>query len=185
MYDLGSGPPKALDEDDVTFLAEYDLTKQRARLEREMAEREELARFEAERARLVYTAQESVILPAPTASSPSSISSPPPSSSTSSSSASASIKTKPGITQKKKTGLLGVSVIQVAPKRKQPEAATSNSNAGSESKSPTKTKRTDERGDEDTHKKQKHSQEEKPKERPTDDSEESDDEGGGLKLVDY
>lgn len=152
----------------MTFLAEYDLARQRQMLEREQAERDELARFEAERAKLVYTTEEIVLPTAPTlssrrssASSPSSSPSASPSSSSSTSSSS-----RPPVTQKKKAGLLGVSVIQVASKRKQADLPKP---AGEKHESDTKT----------TNKKPKHE-----KDNQTDENS-SGDEGEGLKLVDY
>jgi hypothetical protein len=159
------GPPKALDEDDVAFLAEYDLTRQRHLALREQEERDELARFEAQRATIVYSAEEPEPIPLLSALlSPSSATT----------ATSTTLATSP--VPPKKKGIMGVSIIKVAPKRKQPDGAvpplqkttTATIAVIKASPTPEKKQKTD-------------TNEEKKKNEGSDD----DDEGGGFKLVDY
>lgn len=180
-------PPKALDEDDVAFLAEYDLTRQRHLALREQEERDELARFEAQRATIVYTADEPEPLVLPTFLSTTSSTSTSPSSTSSSTSASTS-SSKATAAPAKKKGIMGVSIIQVTPKRKQPEAAAQTQTKKTtatigviKATTPTTTEAAKkQKRDEDNNEKKK------TKESQEEEEDDSDDEGGGgFRLVDY
>ncbi|ELR20099.1 uncharacterized protein ACA1_114890 [Acanthamoeba castellanii str. Neff] len=182
-------PPKALDEDDVAFLAEYDLTRQRHLALREQEERDELARFEAQRATIVYTADEPEPLVLPTFLSTTSSTSTSPSSTSSSSTSALTSSSKATAAPAKKKGIMGVSIIQVTPKRKQPEAAAQTQTKKTtatigviKATTPTTTEAAKkQKRDEDNNekKKTKESQEEE-------EEDDSDDEGGGgFRLVDY